>query len=132
MSHVIKRATCQQALAALDDRNSVLIDVRCSEEYPLYGQIVGAYLIPWKLIRGDVLVDNPHFHHELKKVVSNDKAMDGFKVYFICGSGRRSHDVAECVLDMLRGYGCEVYNVVGGMDEWVCSGLPISPIASSV
>ncbi|MHB1579355.1 MAG: rhodanese-like domain-containing protein [Acidithiobacillus ferrooxidans] len=132
MSHVIKEATCQQALAALGDRDSVVIDVRCQEEYALYGQIAGAYLIPWKLIRDDALVDNQHFHRELKNAVSNCKGgMGGFKLYFICGSGNRSCDAAECALDMLGDDGYEVYNVVGGIDEWVCSGLPTSPAALS-
>ncbi len=132
MSHLIKEATCQQALAALGDRDSVVIDVRCQEEYALYGQIAGAHLIPWKLIRDDALVDNQHFHRELKNAVSNCKGgLGGFKLYFICGSGNRSCDAAECALDMLGDDGYEVYNVVGGIDEWVCSGLPTSPAALS-
>ena len=131
MSHVIKEATCQQALAALGDRDSVVIDVRCREEYALYGQIAGAHLIPWKLIRDDALVDNQHFHRELENAVSNCKGMGAFKLYFICGSGNRSCDAAECALDMLGDDGYEVYNVVGGIDEWVCSGLPTSPAALS-
>ena len=116
---------------ALGDRDSVVIDVRCQEEYALYGQIAGAHLIPWKLIRDDALVDNQHFQRELENAVSHCKGLGGFKLYFICGSGNRSCDAAECALDMLGDDGYEVYNVVGGIDEWVCSGLPTSPAALS-
>ncbi len=129
MSYIIKEATCQQAFAALDDCNSAVIDVRCPEEYALYGPIPGAHLIPWKMIRDDMLVDNAHFGCDLEKVVSYRKDTGYFHLYFICGSGNRSCEAAECALDILRDVRCEVYNVVGGMDEWVCAGLPTTPAA---
>ncbi len=98
---------------------------------PIHGQIAGAQFIPWKLIRDDALVDNQHFHRELKNAVSNCKGMGAFKLYFVCGSGNRSRDAAEYALDMLGDDGYAVYNVVVAMDEWACSDLPTSPAALS-
>lgn len=127
MSDAIKEVTCLQALATLGDHNSILADVRCPEEYSLYGQILGAHLVPWKLIRDDALVDNPYFLHELKNVLNNSKGRS--EVYFICGSGNRSREVAEYVLHSMKNDGYEVYSVAGGISAWVCSGLPISAVA---
>lgn len=90
------------------DADAQLLDVREPSEWAETGVPQGAALIPL----GD-----------LASRAASELATDR-PVYVICRSGNRSRTAG----DILVGLGfTEVYNVDGGVTDWVAAGLPVEP-----
>ena len=88
------------------DPDFVILDVRTPKEYD-GGHIENAYLLNIK---------SDSFEDELEK-------MDKTKKYFVyCRTGRRSRKAVELMKE--KGYD-EAHNVIGGIDKWKRSRLPV-------
>lgn len=91
-------------LRAALESGAYLLDVRTQAEFD-EGHIDGAKLIPLNELAGRLAE------------VPADKT-----VYVICRSGNRSAQASA----MLRAAGKDVRNVLGGMNDWVAAGYPVS------
>jgi Rhodanese-related sulfurtransferase len=89
-----------------DNPDFVILDVRTPEEYDK-GHIENAYLLDAK---------SDSFEDELEKMDKNKK------YYVYCRTGRRSRKAVELMKE--RGYD-EAHNVIGGIDKWKRSRLPV-------
>ncbi|MCQ4214739.1 rhodanese-like domain-containing protein [Streptomyces longispororuber] len=88
-----------------DGGGHVLLDVREHDEWRA-GHIPGALLLPLsRLAAGESLPGEA----------------EGRPLVVICRSGRRSQQA----VDLLTRGGAEAVDVVGGMQEWALSGLPV-------
>jgi rhodanese-related sulfurtransferase len=107
---MIKTVSVHELSEQLDaDSQSVLIDVRCPQEFDL-GHVSQARNIP--------LGSMP-----LKEIVAEwSREAEGKPIYFICRSGGRSQEL----LDELAQIGFDgAQCVAGGMVAWQAMGLPI-------
>ncbi len=113
-NEAVKEITSSQAWQLLQDKKTLLIDVRTEQELPDAGQPTlpnegGEYhLISWRLAPN--FQANPHFIESLKQTVNKSQAE---KLLFICRSGGRSYEAAQAA--MAEGF-TESYNVTDGMD----------------
>ncbi|WP_424356385.1 rhodanese-like domain-containing protein [Methanobacterium sp. MBAC-LM] len=89
-----------------DDPDFVVMDVRTPEEYD-EGHIENAYLLNFK---------SGSFEDELENMDKNKK------YYVYCRTGRKSRKAVE--LMEKRGYS-EAHSVIGGIDKWKRSRLPV-------
>ena len=89
-----------------DDPDFVILDVRTPEEYD-DGHIENAYLLNFK---------SGSFVDELEKMDKNKR------YYVYCRTGRRSRKAVELMKE--NGY-AEAHNVIGGIDKWKRSRLPV-------
>jgi rhodanese-related sulfurtransferase len=87
------------------DDMCVLLDVREHDEWHA-GHIPGALLLPLS---------------ELSEGASLRPEIQGLPLVVICRSGNRSQRATE----LLTGSGVEAVDVIGGMQEWAQSGLPV-------
>lgn len=94
----------EQAKQMIDNNEVFLLDVRTKEEFDA-GYIEGAILIP---------------DYELASRLS--EVPDDAKILVYCRSGRRSVDASNILLD--AGY-TDVYNMLGGINEWSYSQYPV-------
>jgi rhodanese-related sulfurtransferase len=90
-----------QDLAALGS-SARIVDVREPNEWE-QGHIGHASLVPLATVPGNV------------------DSFDGDPTYIVCHSGGRSSQAC----DFLRGQGCSVVNVTGGMVAWTAAGLDV-------
>jgi rhodanese-related sulfurtransferase len=89
----------------LGDPGAQLVDVREPYEHEA-GRIAGAA------------------HIELERLAAEADALDpGRPLVFYCRSGSRSALAAQA----FRASGYDAYNLEGGLEAWVASGLPIEP-----
>jgi rhodanese-related sulfurtransferase len=94
----------------LDDGETQLVDVRRPDEHEA-GHIGGAV------------------HIELDRLPAEAGALDrGRPIVFYCRSGSRS----AMATDAFRASGYDAYNMAGGLEAWVESGLPIEPAGGRV
>ncbi len=89
-----------------DDPDFVVMDVRTPEEYD-EGHIENAYLLNFK---------SGSFEDELENMDKNKR------YYVYCRTGRKSRKAVE--LMEKRGYS-EAHSVIGGIDKWKRSRLPV-------
>ena len=90
------------------NQEAQLLDVREPSEWESTGIPRGAVLIPLG---------------EIEQRAPAELAKDG-PVYVICRSGNRSRTASETLVGL--GY-TEVYNVDGGIQDWIAAGLPVEP-----
>jgi rhodanese-related sulfurtransferase len=89
----------------LADGETQLVDVRRPDEHEA-GRIAGAV------------------HIELDRLPAEAGSLDrGRPIVFYCRSGSRS----AMATDAFRASGYDAYNMAGGLEAWVESGLPIEP-----
>ena len=94
----------------LGDGETQLVDVRRSDEHEA-GRIAGAV------------------HIELDRLPADAGSLDrGRPIVFYCRSGSRS----AMATDAFRASGYDAYNMAGGLEAWVESGLPIEPAGGRV
>jgi rhodanese-related sulfurtransferase len=94
----------------LGDGETQLVDVRRSDEHEA-GRIAGAV------------------HIELDRLPAEAGSLDrGRPIVFYCRSGSRS----AMATDAFRASGYDAYNMAGGLEAWVESGLPIEPAGGRV
>lgn len=87
-------------------KSLVIIDVRSPQEFA-EGHIDGAI---------NVNVNDPEFENNLEKLDRN-------QTYLVnCRSGHRSLKACSIMAD--KGFG-KVYNLFGGLNEWIGDGLPL-------
>ena len=97
----------QTAFEALDaDDGAQIVDVREADEWANTGVPPDAVLIPLG---------------QLEARAPDELAKDR-PVYVICNSGNRSRTGSEILLSL--GF-TEVYNVAGGIQDWIASDLPV-------
>jgi rhodanese-related sulfurtransferase len=94
-----------------------IYDIRREEEWKQTGVIKGSRLLTLFNTKGV----NPDFMPTFTKEVLADE-----KVIFICRTGNRTQQAADLVTKQL-GYS-HVYNVKGGITEWIRNGHPVEKI----
>lgn len=126
-----------------DDKNAILVDVRCDAELAFVGQVDIAALncnfaaIAWKNFPAMSL--NPRFTQNLEKVLQEkfgdlEKAKTEAQLVFMCRSGARSSEAAIHMAQL--GYK-HCFNLIGGfegnkddaghrgnIDGWKANNLP--------
>lgn len=103
-SYLLSPKAFQARLAC--DKSAYLIDARTPKEFA-DGHLGGAILIDW--------LDNKRF---MTKAATLDKSRP---IYIYCRSGVRSAEASE----YLRSLGYTVYDMAGGILNWISQGLPI-------
>jgi rhodanese-related sulfurtransferase len=98
------RLNIQEAKEMIDKGDIMLVDVREPHEYSA-GHLPGAQLIPLNTI--------PAHAAELD---------DAKPILFVCGVGQRSALAAEYAAASGKS---NLYNIEGGTEGWVKSGLPV-------
>jgi rhodanese-related sulfurtransferase len=94
-----------RAAELLGEDDTQLVDVRTRAEHDA-GRIAGAA------------------HLELERLAAQAGALDRERpVVFYCRSGSRS----ALATDAFRAAGYDAYNLAGGLEAWVESGLPLEP-----
>lgn len=104
-------------LAPLLDRGVVVIDVRRADEWRATGLVPGSRTVTAFDAQGQL---DPRFADEIRATVAPDR-----EIALICRSGNRSSRAARLLTAQL-GY-THVYNVDGGIAEWLREGLPVTP-----
>lgn len=102
------------ALALLDDANTVLVDLRDIRELQRDGMIPGAFHCPRGMLEFWVHPDSPYH----KPVFAEDK-----KFVFYCASGWRSALSTKAVQDMGL---APVAHIGGGFTAWKEAGGPVA------
>lgn len=105
------------ALSVLVDKGVKVVDIRRADEWRETGVIPGSKLITAFDARGRL---NPQFASEFKSFVDGDE-----EVVIICRSGNRSEALSR-ILSAQAGY-TRVYNVSGGISNWIDSGNRTEP-----
>ncbi len=105
------------ALQALVDRGVTVVDIRTPEEWRETGVIPGSKQIMAFTPDGRF---NPRFASEFQALVRPDD-----EVALICRTGSRTRIVSDA-LSRQAGYS-RVYNVDGGIVQWLASGGDIEP-----
>jgi rhodanese-related sulfurtransferase len=94
----------------LGDADTQLVDVRRPDEHEA-GRIAGAV------------------HIELDRLPAEAGSLDRERrIVFYCRSGSRS----AMATDAFRASGYDAYNMAGGLEAWVESGLPMEPAGGRV
>jgi|APTNR8051073442_1049403.scaffolds.fasta_scaffold02968_12 rhodanese-related sulfurtransferase len=107
-------------LDALKRSGTVLIDVRRDDEWRSTGVIDGSHLITAYDASGNL---DPSFIDRVTQVAERDQP-----VALICRSGRRSAAAAQLLTES-AGF-TRVYNVDGGVQQWLHAGHPVEPCPS--
>jgi len=102
----VKEASCEVLSSALNDRRSVVLDIREPDE-TTDGAVPGAVMLPRGLVE----------KHVGEHVTERDSP-----VYIVCSTGNRSILAADVLQKM--GYD-KVFSVAGGMERWRHLGLPV-------
>ncbi len=100
----IQAITPQSASDRFFTAEIALVDVRTDAEFEQY-RVPGAVHIP---------------AHEIRRRL--DEVPAGHPVAFVCRSGHRSAAAARVVARRRD----DVFNVAGGMNAWIASGLPVA------
>ncbi len=101
----IKNVNAHEFQNMINEQNTILLDVRSSEEYT-EGHIDGAL---------NINVNGEDFQQEIVKL---DKSKT---ILVYCQAGRRSASAAN----ILASKGYKVVNLIGGISEWSENNLPI-------
>ena len=101
----------------IENEDVFLLDVRVPTEYDL-GHIEGAILIPLRDAFGSTLNSDQFLEARMKELPHNKNT----KILVYCKSGARSAAASSLLVD--AGYK-KVYNIEGGIDNWVQEGYPI-------
>ena len=102
--------TPERVAKLLGDGETQLVDVRRPDEHEA-GRIAGSV------------------HIELDRLPAEAGALDRERpIVFYCRSGSRS----AMATDAFRASGYDAYNMAGGLEAWVESGLPIEPAGGRV
>ena len=112
----IEEVTTEAAIAALDDPNTVIVDIRDPRERERTGVIPGAFSCPRGMVEFWVDPDSPYF----KPIFGEDK-----KFIFHCASGWRSALTVATLQDM----GFEAAHLKDGFGDWAKQGGPIEELA---
>ena len=116
----IKTVSILDALAKLDDPDTLFVDIRDVRELEREGMIPGAFHAPRGMIEFWIDPESPYY----KEVFGSGKTF-----YFYCASAWRSALVTKVVQDM----GLEnVAHIEGGFSNWKKVGGPTSDRAKSV
>ena len=116
----IKTVSIRDALAKLDDPDTLFVDIRDVRELEREGMIPGAFHAPRGMIEFWIDPESPYY----KKVFGSGKTF-----YFYCASAWRSALVTKVVQDM----GLEnVAHIEGGFSNWKKFGGPTSERAKFV
>jgi rhodanese-related sulfurtransferase len=112
--------TACQAKEILEGKNVFLLDVRTPAEYN-YSHIKDATLIPLKNVPAHDSVNLPDDQLLLNRM--NELPKDkNTKIIVYCYTGKRGSIASQMISD--AGYK-KVYNIQGGITEWVNSGYPV-------
>lgn len=112
--------TACQAKEILEGKNVFLLDVRTPAEYN-YSHIKDATLIPLKNVPAHDPVNLPD--DQLLPNRMNELPKDkNTKIIVYCYTGKRGSIASQMISD--AGYK-KVYNIQGGITEWVNSGYPV-------
>jgi rhodanese-related sulfurtransferase len=103
----------------VEDKNSVLVDVRTFEEFTFVGTVDPSMfdgrmiLSPWKLTVA--MKDNPNFFEKLEEMIEKvfGSKENKPKILFLCRSGARSNAAANFISSM--GYN-DCFNISGGFE----------------
>jgi rhodanese-related sulfurtransferase len=115
-----ENVTACQAKDILEGKNVFLLDVRTPAEYN-YSHIEGATLIPLKNVPAHDPVNLPD--DQLLPNRMNELPKDkNTKIVVYCYTGKRGSIASQLIAD--AGYK-KVYNIQGGLTEWVNSGYPV-------
>lgn len=104
-------------LKKLLDEGVRIYDIRREDEWKQTGVIKGSRLLTLFEAKGV----NPEFVPTLRKEIKPED-----KVIFICRTGNRTQQAASYVAKKL--HYSQVYNVQGGITEWIRNGFPIEKI----
>lgn len=105
------------ALGALVDKGVKLVDIRRPDEWRETGVIPGSVLLTAFDARGQF---NADFPSEFEALVDREE-----EVAIICRSGNRSTALSRTLAERV-GY-TRVYNVSGGIVDWMDLGKPTAP-----
>ena len=112
--------TACQAKSILEDKGVFLLDVRTPAEYN-YSHIEGATLISLKNLPAHDPVNLPDdqlLPNRIKELPENKNT----KIVVYCYTGKRGGTASQMIAD--AGYK-RVYNIQGGLTEWVNAGYPV-------
>ncbi|MDC1310935.1 rhodanese-like domain-containing protein [Burkholderiales bacterium] len=116
----IKTVSIRDALAKVDDPDTLFVDIRDVRELEREGMIPGAFHAPRGMIEFWIDPESPYY----KEVFGSGKTF-----YFYCASAWRSALATKAVQDM----GLEnVAHIEGGFSNWKKVGGPTSDRAKSV
>jgi rhodanese-related sulfurtransferase len=118
--NVYKNVTVGEAKKMLENEDLFLLDVRTPAEYN-YGHIEGATLIPLKNVPSHDpvnLSENKLLAKRLNEMPKNKTT----EILVYCKAGGRGATASQMIAD--AGYE-RVYNVKGGIDEWVNASYPV-------
>lgn len=108
----IKEMTAKQALGLINDKDSLIVDIRDIRERHKLGYIPGSYHAPRGMLEFWVDPQSPYF----KEIFSSNK-----RFIFHCASGWRSALSVATLNDM----GFEATHISDGFSGWVESGGPV-------
>jgi len=96
---------------------ATVVDIRSAGQIAEQGRIEGAVEIPrnvaeWRL--------DPASEHAIPHLAHSDRTI------IVCAEGYQSSLLAATV----RGFGVDATDVIGGVDKWRSSGLPLEPVPS--
>ena len=112
----IETMSVEAALAAQEDGNATIVDLRDVRELWREGKIAGAVHAPRGMLEFWVDPESPYHR---------DVFASGKKIIFYCAGGLRSALAAKAVQDM----GLEpVAHIGGGFTAWVEAGLPTEEV----
>ena len=113
-NQVVQTIPIDEAIAKIDDADTLFVDVRDVRELEREGMIPGAFHAPRGMLEFWVDPDSPYY----KEVFGSAK-----NFYFYCASAWRSALATKAVQDM----GLEnVAHIEGGFNQWKKVGGPIS------
>ena len=108
----IKEIETRDAIAMVDDPNTVIVDLRDVRERQKLGYIPGSFHCPRGMAEFWIDPDSPYF----KEIFSNDKHF-----VFHCASGWRS----ALTVDTLNKMGFECSHLKEGFSTWEKNGGPV-------
>ena len=115
-------------LSVDDIQNSegVVIDIRCPEEIEIFGRIPGSYNIPLYVLEddGEETRENEQFALDVVRLLERSGSVK--RAFIICASGQRSLDAQALLISNDELKQVEVINCVGGMDDWIAKGNPVT------
>lgn len=111
----IEEVSTEDAIAALDDPNTVIVDIRDPRERERTGVIPGAFSCPRGMVEFWVDPDSPYH----KPIFSEEK-----RFIFHCASGWRSALTVATLQDM----GFEAAHLKDGFGDWAKTGGPIEEV----
>ncbi len=113
----IETISVEDALAAIDDPDSVIVDIRDIREVQREGKIPGSFHAPRGML--EFWIDSESPYHK-------DIFSSGRRYIFYCNKGWRSALATKTAQDMGL---TNVCHIGGGFESWTEAGAPVEKVA---